>query len=325
MKGPSGHVALITGIAGFCGSHLAEYLLQEGFAVAGLDLPTAGTRNLGPILNDLRLYRADLRDEAAIRRVLAEARPARVYHLAALIRPPADDMWRALFEVNVYGTLHLLEGVRVECPDATVLVAGSAAQYGLVPEGENPIREEIPFRPITPYGVSKVAQEMVAHLYGATGLRVVRTRTFNLLGPGQGLHLVGSAFAQQIAAVEAGQQEPVVLVGDLTTRRDFLDVRDAVRAYTLAAERGEPGAVYNVCSGQSRTVAEVLEGLLALSRVRGIAVRQDPARLQPADVPLQVGDSSRLRERTGWQPEIPFEQSLSDLLDGWRAWTGGQR
>ncbi|MGC8960708.1 MAG: GDP-mannose 4,6-dehydratase [Chloroflexia bacterium] len=316
-------IALITGIAGFSGSHLAEYLLRNGFAVAGLELPGASTRNLAPVLDDVHLYRADLREEEAVRRILAEVRPAQVYHLAALLCPPAGEEWRALFDVNVYGTIHLLEAVRAECPDARVLVAGSAAQYGLVPERENPICEETPFRPVTPYGVSKVAQEMVAYQYGASGLHVVRVRTFNLLGPRQGPHLVGSALAQQIAAIEAGRQEPVIRVGALDTQRDFLDVRDAVRAYVLALEHGEPGAVFNVCSGQSRSIAELLEDLLALSKVRGIAVQQDPARLQPADVPLQVGDFSRLRERTGWRPEIPFEQSLRDLLQAWRAQIGG--
>jgi GDP-4-dehydro-6-deoxy-D-mannose reductase len=311
--------ALITGILGFCGSHLAEHLLQEGFVVAGLELPAVSTRNLDAVLDDVRLHRADLQDEAAVRQVLAQVRPAQVYHLAALIRPPAGNEWRALFEANVYNTVHLLDAVLAECPDATVLMAGSAAQYGLVPAEENPIHEEAPFRPITPYGVSKVAQELAGYRYGAAaGLRVVRVRAFNLMGPRQGPQLAGSAFAQQIAAIEAGRQEPVVEVGDLTAQRDFVDVRDAVRAYVLAAEHGEPGAVYNVCSGQARRISAMLEGLLALSTVRGITVCQDPARVQAADVPFQVGDYSRLRERTGWRPEVPFAQTLRDLLDSWR-------
>lgn len=322
MNNGSGRVALITGIAGFCGSHLAERLLQEGWEVAGIEQPGASTQNLAAILGRLRLYCADLRDREALRQALAEMRPAQVYHLAA-VRPPSDAEWRALFDVNVYGTIHLMEAVRAECPGATVLVSGSAAEYGLVPAEENPIREETPFRPITPYGVSKVTQEMIAFRYGAAvGLRVIRTRAFNIVGPRQGADLAASAFARQIAAIEAGRQEPVVEVGNLFAQRDFVDVRDAVRAYVLAVEEGTPGAVYNVCSGEARTIAAVLEGLLALSVVRGITVRQDPARVQPADVPLQVGDCRRLREQTGWQPEIPFSQTLRDLLDDWRTRTG---
>lgn len=314
--------ALITGIAGFSGSHLAELLLAQGQTVAGVELPGAEARNLETILSDVRLYRADLRDEAAIRRVLAEVRPAQVYHLAALIHPPSNEVWSALLEANVLNTVRLLEAVRAECPAATVLIAGSAAQYGLVPAEENPIGEGTAFRPITPYGISKAAQELVGYRYGAVaGLRVVRTRAFNLIGPRQSPQLVGSALAQQIAAIEAGRQQPVLEVGDLTAQRDFVDVRDAVRAYVLAVERGEAGAVYNVCSGEARPIAELLDGLLALSTVRDIAVRQEPGRVRQADVPLQIGDYGRLRSQTGWRPQVPFAQTLRDLLDFWRAQT----
>jgi GDP-4-dehydro-6-deoxy-D-mannose reductase len=158
---------------------------------------------------------------------------------------------------------------------------------------------------------------------------VVRTRAFNIIGPRQSPYLVGSAFAKQVAEIEQGLREPVIDVGNLQAQRDFLDVRDVVRAHEVALEQGEPGEVYNICSGQARSIHSMLEGLLTLSTVKGIEVRHDPARMQPADVPIQFGDYDKLEQRTGWRPEIPFEQSLHDLLDYWReklrrepAWIG---
>jgi len=307
-------VALVTGASGFTGRHLIACLLASGYEVAGFD------RQNWPE-SDVALYRGDITDAGRLREVLGIVQPDRVFHLAALTNPRLE--YAELHRVNALGTLTLLDAVRQVCPRAVVLITSTSAVYGRVLPEELPIGEDQPFRPANAYAVSKIAQEMIAYQqFAQHGLHVVRTRAFNLTGPGESAAFVTSAFARQIADIEAGQQEPVIRVGVLGTRRDFLDVRDAVRAYVLEAEQGEPGAVYNVCSGQSRTIAEVLEGLLALSMVRGITIREDPARLQPADVPFQVGNSSRLRERTGWQPEIPFERTLRDVLDYWRAQIG---
>jgi GDP-4-dehydro-6-deoxy-D-mannose reductase len=311
---------LITGIAGFCGSHLAEHLLSAGYPVAGLERAGVSTANLAGIRDRIDVYRADLLDPQAVRRVLAAARPGQIYHLAGLTKAPAgaESAW-ALYEVNVRGTMHLLEAALAEGLDAAVLVAGSSAQYGIVPPEETPIDEQQPFRPITHYGVSKAAQEMVACRYAsAAGIRVVCTRAFNIIGPRQSPAFVAAAFARQVAEIEAGLRAPVVKVGNLAGERDFIDVRDVARAYRLALEEGEVGDAYNVCSGEARSIRSLLDGLLGMARVPGIEVRVDPARLQAADVPAQVGDYRKLERRTGWAPRVALEESLRDLLDDWR-------
>jgi len=308
--GTNARIALVTGAAGFCGRHLVRHLLAEGYQVAGFD-------QVGTACPSMALYEGDLLDAPRLRAVLTEVRPALVVHLAALTNPRLD--YELLHRVNVLGTLALLDAVRRACPTATVLVTSSSAVYGRVPESALPIGEDEPLRPANLYAVSKIAQEMVAYQeFAKHGLRVIRTRAFNLTGPGESASFVTSAFAQQIAEIEAGQRDPVLQVGNLSTVRDFTDVRDAVCAYRLLAEQGEPGAVYNVCSGQGIMIRRLLDGLLALSRVPGIDVQPDPARLQPADVPAQVGEAAFLRRTTGWRPCIPLSQTLADLLDYWR-------
>ena len=184
-----------------------------------------------------------------------------------------------------------------------------------------PIREEAPLRPASPYAVSKVAQGALALLYGpAGGMRVVLTRTFHHTGPGRGEAFAESSFARQIAEIEAGLRPPVLKVGNLEAVRDFADVRDVVRAYWMLLEKGDAGAAYNVCSGKGRRIRDLLDLLLAASSAR-VEVRVDPDRLRPSDVPAQVGDPSRLRAATGWEPRIPLERTLLDLLDDWRART----
>ena len=217
------------------------------------------------------------------------------------------------------GIVHLLDAVRSLGLRPAVLVVGSAEEYGPVRPEDMPIREETPLRPASPYAVSKVAQGALALLYGpAGGLRVVLTRTFHHTGPGRGEAFAESSFARQIAEIEAGRREPVLRVGNLDAVRDFADVRDVVRAYWMLLEKGEGGRAYNVCSGRGRRIRELLDILLAASVAR-VEVRTDPDRLRPSDVPAQVGDPARLRSATGWEPTIPLERSLQDLLDDWRA------
>jgi GDP-4-dehydro-6-deoxy-D-mannose reductase len=303
-------VALITGANGFCGRHLAAHLLNSGYRVAGFDLEA------GPN-PDLALYRGDISDTVAVEAMLAEVRPEAIFHLAALLNPrlPYDTLHR----VNARGTLNLLEAARAACPRATVLVTSSSAVYGSVKPEDLPIAESQPFHPASIYAVTKIAQETLAYQqYAAHGLRVVRTRPFNLVGPGENPAFASSAFARQIAEIELGRRRPILVVGNLDSVRDFTDVRDAVRAYRLLTERGEAGGVFNVCSGRATPIRHVLEILLSLSAVRGISVEIDPARFQPADVPIQVGDPSRLQAVTGWSPAIALEQTLADVLDDWR-------
>lgn len=301
--------ALVVGINGFSGRHLAAYLVQHGYIVAGIDL-TPGT------CSDLHVYVGDTRDSVFIEETLRTIRPTHIFHLAGLIS--AEAALDALYDVNVLGTERLLQAVYRADLDPLIVIPGSSAVYGPVKSVELPIRESQPFRPVNFYAVSKIAQEMLAYTYYAKhGLKVIRTRAFNLIGPGQPPALVGASFARQIAEIEAGFAEPVLRVGNLAPQRDFVDVRDVVRAYLLAAECGQPGEVYNVCSGRGISIQTCLDQLLALSKV-SIVVEQDPDRVRTVDIPVSVGDGSLLREHTGWRATISLEQSLADLLADWR-------
>ncbi len=311
---------LITGITGFAGSHLAELLLaEEGVEVFGTVRWRSRLENVAHLLDRVRLVECDLRDRTSVDEALAAIRPDRIFHLAAQSFVPTS--WNAPQETmvtNVIGQINLLEAARQACPRARILVAGSSEEYGLVHPEEVPISETNPLRPLSPYGVSKVAQDLLGYQYARSyGLHIVRTRAFNHTGPRRGHVFLTSNLARQVAEMEAGLREPVLEVGNLEARRDFTDVRDVVRAYRLVLELGAAGEVYNIASGTSWSVAEVIEILRGLSRVP-FAVRQDPARLRPSDVPLLVGDASRLRAVTGWEPSVPFERTLSDLLDWWR-------
>ncbi len=307
---------MVTGVAGFCGSYLAELLAAQGFHVVGVDLPAADAQFVERLGSACVLYRADLADAAAAHALIAETKPDYIAHLAALTNPKVP--YRALYEANVYGTIHLLDAVKSVVPSSLVLVAGSSAQYGRTLPGENPIEESQPFRPVTHYAVTKATQDLVAASYAANGLNVIRTRTFNIVGPRQKADFVSGAFARQIAEIERGLRPPAIEVGNLDATRDFVDVRDVVRAYWLALMHGRPGAVYNVCSGEGHSVRELLDGLLALSTVAPIESRQVEHRMQAADIPSQVGSYRQLAADTGWRPQITWEQTLHDLLDHWR-------
>jgi GDP-4-dehydro-6-deoxy-D-mannose reductase len=202
--------------------------------------------------------------------------------------------------------------------DPVIQIACSSEEYGMVYPDEVPIAESNPLRPLSPYAVSKVAQDMMAYQYFQSyGLKTVRTRGFNHTGPRRGDVFVTSNFAKQLASIEAGEQEPVIRVGNLEAVRDFTDVRDMVRAYWLAVTKGKPGEVYNVATGSGITIQELLDRLLALSTAK-VRVEQDPERMRPSDVVRLVGDSSKFRADTGWAPEIPFDKTLADLLAYWR-------
>ena len=311
---------LITGVTGFAGSHLAEHLVSDGrFQVYGIHRTRSGMHNIRHLLDRLHLVECDLRDPSSVERVVGEVRPDWVFHLAAQSFVPTS--WTApyeTFDTNVLGQLNLFEAIRKHRLPCRVQVACSSEEYGLVHPHEVPIREEQLLRPLSPYAVSKIAQDYLAYQYHQSyGLDVVRTRAFNHAGPRQGEPFVISNFAKQIAEMERGLRAPVLHVGNLEAKRDFTDVRDIVRAYRLALEHGEPGAVYNIASGETHTIASILERLLAMSRVR-VEVRVDPARLRPSDVPILLGDASRFQARTGWKPEVPLEQTLADTLDYWR-------
>ncbi len=310
--------ALITGISGFVGSHLAEHLLQtRPWKVAGTVYGPTG--NIAHIQGQLELYPLELSDLDAVVRLLEQSKPDYIFHLAAqpVVHLSRKDPWFTLSN-NIRAQLNILEAVLRAKVKARVLVIGSSEEYGLVYPDEVPVRETNPFRPMSPYAVSKIAQDMLGLQYFLSeGVDVVRARPFNHIGPRQGLGFVAPDFAKQVAEAEAGLRAPVIKVGNLRAKRDFSDVRDVVRAYALLMEKGESGEVYNVGSGQAREVQEVLDVLLSLARVR-IRVEQDPERMRPSDIPSVVADCTRLRKCTGWEPQIPFEQSLLDVLEDWR-------
>jgi GDP-4-dehydro-6-deoxy-D-mannose reductase len=313
--------ALITGITGFAGSHLAEHLLAEhpDVKVYGTFRWRSRMDNVEHFDRKIELLETDLRDYSSMQRALAISRPDYIFHLAAQSYVPAS--WTAPTETlvtNVTGQTNLFEAIRSLQLDPVVQIACSSEQYGLVLPDEVPIKETNPLRPLSPYAVSKVAQDYLGYQYFQSyGLKVVRTRGFNHTGPRRGQVFVTSNFCSQVAAIELGLQEPVIRVGNVEAIRDFTDVRDMVRAYWLAVTKARPGEVYNIATGQGIRIREILDRVIALSRVE-VKVEVDPARLRPSDVEILVGDSSKFRADTGWEPRIPFEQTLHDLLGYWR-------
>jgi GDP-4-dehydro-6-deoxy-D-mannose reductase len=311
---------LITGITGFVGSHMAEFALAQGAEVFGASRWRSNTANIDHLRSRITLIECDLRDMSSVRALVEVANPAYVFHLAAQSfvgvswQTPAETL-----STNIISQVNLFEAIRGLKLFPRCLAVGSSEEYGLVHEDELPIRETNPLRPLSPYAVSKVAQDMMGYQYFQSyGLPILRSRAFNHEGPRRGDVFVTSNFAKQVAEIEAGLCEPAVSVGDLKPRRDYSDVRDIVRGYWLLLERGEPGEVYNLCSGRPWAVHQVLDFLLARSTVRGIAVKVDPARLRPSDVMVLEGDSSKIERAVGWRAEIPFEQTLGELLDYWR-------
>jgi GDP-4-dehydro-6-deoxy-D-mannose reductase len=316
--------ALITGISGFVGSHLAEHLLATtDWEVAGTVFGPYG--NIAELCGQLELYPAELSRLDVMTFILEQSNPDVIFHLAAqpLVSASHRDPWGTL-ETNIHMQLNVLEGVARVRPNCRVLVVGSGEEYGLVSPQDLPVDEDTPLRPLNAYATSKVTQDLLGLQYHLSrSLSVVRVRPFNHIGPRQRVGFVAPDFASQIAAIELGLKPATIQVGNLAARRDFCDVRDVVRAYVLLITSGEPGQVYNVGSGESRAIQELLDTLLAMSRV-AIEVQPDPDRLRPSDVPDVVCDATRIRERTGWEPTIPFEHSLRDILEYWRQETREQ-
>lgn len=312
---------LITGITGFVGGHLAEFALKQGAEVYGACRWRSNPENIAAIRDRLHMVSADLRDVTSVHLMLEEAKADAIVHLAGQSHVPTS--WQAPAETlstNAIGQTHLLEALRRRGePFPRVFIAGSSEEYGLVQARDLPVTEETPLRPVSPYGVSKVAQDLMGFQYFRNyGIPCVRGRAFNHEGPRRGEVFMTSTFARQIAEIELGRRGPVLQVGNLKPRRDYTDVRDIVRGYWLLLHKGEPGEVYNLCSGRAWSIQEILDRLLSMSIARKIEVRQDPRRLRPSDVEVLYGSAEKIRRLTGWEPEIPFEQTLRDLLDYWR-------
>jgi len=306
---------LITGAAGFAGSHVLDLLGEDDVRVVALRKPGIGaeTQAAYPAVEWVEI---DLLDRDSVRRAVASLAPAAIYHLAG--SPHVGQSWKSATEtlsVNVLGTHHLFEALRAEGLHSRVVVPSSAYVYR--PAGRA-LTEDDPVESTSPYAISKIATELAAaRASRRDGIPVVVARSFNHIGPRQDPSFFASGVARQVALIEAGRIDPVIRVGNLESRRDITDVRDTVRAYRALAERGTPGQAYNVCSGMAHTMRDLLDGLVALARVR-VSVEPDPERFRPNDTPLLLGDLSRIRRDVGWQPLIPIEQTLRALLDYWR-------
>lgn len=314
-----GKKALITGVTGFAGSHLAELLLDEGVEVYGIQRWRSKTENIEHIKHKIKIEEADLLDAHSLYTVIDKIKPDYIFHLAA--QSFVQSSWSSptqTLEVNIIGSAHLFEAVRKTGLPITTQIACSSEEYGKVLPQEIPIKETNPLRPLSPYAVSKLAMDYLGYQYHQSyGMRIIRTRGFNHTGPRRGDVFAESNFAKQIAEIEKGKREPIVHVGNLEAQRDYTDVRDMVRAYYLAAQKCDPGEVYNIATGKAWKVRNVLELLIRLSKVK-VEIRNDPSRIRPSDVEILIGDNTKFVQKTGWKPEIPFEKTMGDLLNYWR-------
>ena len=312
---------LITGITGFAGSHLAEYLLsQKEYKISGTFLFDKSLENVEKFRDRIRTLKVDLNDTEQVFKIIADIKPDLVFHLAALaesgdsfVSPAKTVMNNITLEINI------LEAIKKnKLLDAKILVVSSAEVYGLVKKEYLPIDEETPFMPTNPYAVSKLAQDYLGLQYFLSyGLKIVRVRPFNHIGPRQSANFALSSWSCQIAQIEKKKHEPILLVGSLEAYRDFTDVRDMVKAYVLAIERGKSGDVYNLGSGNSYKISDILDILLSKAKVK-IRVETDKSLLRPADNPRLTCDSRKFRSLTGWKPQIPLDKTLEDTLDYWR-------
>lgn len=311
--------ALVTGITGFAGSHLAEFLLKEGIEVYGIVRWRSKDNNIDKIRPRVILEEADLLDAHSLYSTVEKVKPDFIFHLAA--QSYVVSSWASpvnTLEVNVIGSANIFEAVRKAKLNIPIQIACSSEEYGMVYPNEVPITENNPLRPLSPYAVSKIAMDYLGYQYFKSyGLRVIRTRGFNHTGPRRGEVFAESTFAKQIAEIEKGKRDPVVFVGNLDAKRDYTDVRDIVRGYYLAVLKCDSGEVYNICTGKAWKIGDVLKYLLSISKVK-VKVEQDPKRMRPSDVPILIGDNSKFVKKTGWKPEISMEKTLADLLNYWR-------
>jgi len=316
--------ALITGVDGFVASHLTDYILEHepDWEIYGTCRRLADKRNILHRLKDITVLDMELTDPHSVLNAVKAARPNKVFHLAGQSFVPSS--WTSpagTFETNAVGTANILEAVRLNHMDAYVQIAGSSEEYGLVHPFECPINEDIqPLRPLSPYGVSKVAADLFGWQYARSyGMNITRTRSFNMTGPRRGEMFVTSDFAKQVALIEKKQQKPSIVHGNLEAIRDFTDVRDSVRAYWLLSSIRGTGDVFNICSGNGHSMLNVLETLLKLTYFEGeITHYIDEKRLRPSDVPLLQGCNTKVIAATGWRPKYHFEDTMKDLLDYWR-------
>lgn len=320
--------ALITGMTGMVGSHLADFLLENtDWEIHGLQRWRSSLDNILHLMDRINrkdrvfVHYGDLNDQGSLIKVLEEVKPDYIFHLAAQSYPqtsfnaPIDTL-----NTNILGTCRLLEGVRILGMKPIIHVCASSEVFGRVPKEKLPINEECTFHPASPYAISKVGTDLIGRYYAeAYDMTIMTTRMFTHTGPRRGDVFAESTFAKQIALIEAGIIPPVVKTGNLDSLRTWADVRDAVRAYyMLVTENPQKGAYYNIGGSYTCSVRDMLNKLLSLSTVKNIKVETDPVRLRPIDADLQVPDTSKFKEHTGWEPEISFDKTMEDLLNYWR-------
>ncbi|MCL5432887.1 MAG: GDP-mannose 4,6-dehydratase [Patescibacteria group bacterium] len=312
---------LITGATGFAGSYLAEYLVKtKKYEITGTSFSISDFHNIRGIKKDINIVKVDLSKSLEVKELIEKTRPNLIFHLAALTSPadsfknPVDTLTN-----NINAQVNLFEAIKdAKLVNSRILIISSADIYGKVAKEDLPIDEETKFMPTNPYSVSKIAQDYLGLQYFLSyGFKIIRVRPFNHAGPRQAPNFVIPSFAKKIAAIEKGKKEQVLKVGNLGAKRDFTDVRDMVRAYAYAIEKGKPGDVYNIGSGVSHTISSVLDELIAFSKTR-IKIEVDSSLLRPSDEPELLCDNTKFNRLTGWKPEISITQTLKDTLDYWR-------
>lgn len=304
--------ALVTGIDGFVGNHLSNHLLKEGYEVYG----TTVLKNFNK--ENVKIYHMDVLDKNEIKSVINEIKPDQIYHLAG--QSAVGMSWKEpvlTVNININGTLNLLDTIRDLGLDTAILIIGSSDQYGIIKPEECPVIEEHIQNPQSPYGISKKTQEELARLYSkAYNMNIIMVRPFNHIGTGQTLNFVVPDFASKIAKIEKGA-EPILKVGNLETYRDFTDVKDIVRGYVMLLNKGKIGEVYNIGSGKKVKVYDILKKLTDMSKV-SIKIEIDKEKFRPVDVPLIICDNSKISKDTGWKPQIHLEDTLVEILEYWR-------
>lgn len=313
---------LITGITGFAGSHLMDYILENtDYTVYGLKRMNSSLKNIKHALDRIHLIDGDLLDESSLINALKIAKPDQIYHLGALSWvTPSWNMPAVYMQTNAIGTINLLEAMRVVRNNARVLTSATPEEFGDVPLDMLPITEKTRIHPINPYAASKAAQDMVCMTYYASyNMDIVRTRAFNHEGPRRNVHGAIASFAYQIACIEAGLQEPVIKVGNLSATRNFTDIRDTVRAYFLAMEKGKSGELYLIGTDQIYTMEALLKKLITFStKAKEITIEVDPARVRPTELMTFIGDYTKFKTQTGWEMKYKIDETLQSVLDYWR-------
>jgi GDP-4-dehydro-6-deoxy-D-mannose reductase len=308
----------ITGMTGFIGSHLAEYLLKKNEEVHGTVNNKDEISNIRHIRKEIDIIECDIRNRKKLQKIVQKLKPSEIYHLAAQSFPTVswEDPFYTL-ETNVIGTANLFEAVKDLGLDTKIFVACSSAEYGLVTEDEVPVTEDHALNPLHPYGVSKVATDLLAYQYFKNfGIKSVRGRIFNTTGPRKTKD-VCSDFSRQIGLIDRGKQDPRISVGNTEPRRDITDVRDMVEAMWVSLRKAEMGEVYNLCTSKAHKIKHVLDILLSLTD-KDVEVFQDPALLRPTDEPVIMGDNTRFKSATGWEPRIDLKTTLNDMVNYWK-------